>query len=83
MKNLMTRYGGKTLPIVSSEWGYNTTDVTPQVQGDDMARMFLVNLSQGIPLSIWYDWKNDGTDPTNVEDNYGIVTADLVAQAGL
>ena len=39
---------------------------------------FLVNLSQGIPLSIWYDWKNDGTDPTNTEQNFGTVTADLV-----
>ena len=40
--------------------------------------MFLVNFSQGIPLSIWYDWQNGGTDPTNDGDNYGMVTADLV-----
>ena len=33
---LMPRYGGKTLPLVTSEWGVTTTDpgITPQVQGD-------------------------------------------------
>ena len=78
----MQRYGGKTVPIVSSEWGYSTGTVgasytpvsTAQLQGDYLARSFLVNLSQGIPLSIWYDWKNDGTDPTNTyEQNFGTV----------
>ena len=26
-----------------------------------------------MPLSIWYDWKNDGTDATYSEHNFGIV----------
>ena len=68
----MQTYGGKTLPIVSSEWGYSTGTVgtaytpvaTAQLQGDYLARMMLVNLSQGIPLSIWYDWKNDAAAVT-------------------
>ena len=46
---------------------------TAQLQGDYLARSWLVNLSQSIPLSIWYDWKNDGTDPTDPEDNFGTV----------
>ena len=73
------------MPIVSSEWGYSTasgglcTSVpTAQLQGDYLARTFLVNLSQGIPLSIWYDLKDDGPDPSNYEDNFGTVTADFV-----
>ena len=51
---LMPRYGGKTLPLVTSEWGVTTTDpgITPQVQGDYLGRYYLVNLYQGIPLSI-------------------------------
>ena len=64
--------GGESRPVA-----------TAQLQGDYLARSFLVNLSQGIPLSIWYDWENDGTDPTNPEENFGTVTADLVAEAGL
>jgi hypothetical protein len=31
----------------------------------------------GIPLSIWYDWKNDGPDPDEWEHNFGTVTPDL------
>jgi hypothetical protein len=37
----------------------------------------LFNLLNGIPLSIWYDWKNDGTDPHEVEHNFGTVTDQL------
>ena len=85
----MQTYGGKTLPLVVSEWGYTTSNgvhstynsANPtQLQGDFLARSMLVNLSQGIPLSIWYDWKNDGTDPTVDEQNFGTVTADLEAK---
>jgi hypothetical protein len=34
----------------------------------------LINLSQGIPLSIWYDWRDDAADITDELDNYGTVT---------
>jgi polysaccharide biosynthesis protein PslG len=34
-------------------------------------------LLNGIPLSIWYDWKNDGRDPDDGEQNFGTVTDDL------
>jgi hypothetical protein len=82
VKSLITEYHRHgSIPIVSSEWGYSATTVTAQTQGDYLARMYLVNLSQGIPLSIWYDWKNDGTDPNNNEQNFGTVTADYVPKA--
>ena len=60
---LMQTYGGKTLPIVSSESGYSRgrgeapTCPQPQLEGDYLARMFLVNFSQHIPLSNWYEWR--------------------------
>ena len=83
--SLMQTYGvvKKTLPIVSSEWGYSTgqgwaTVATAQLQGDYLARSFLVNMSQGIPLSLWYEWRNEGSDPTNYQDNFGMVDANLV-----
>lgn len=37
-----------------------------------------MNLLHGIPLSIWYDWKNDGTDPAEREHNFGTVDHDLI-----
>jgi len=63
----MQTYGGKTVQSCPQN-GVHYRDrfgllppVPPQQQGDYLARSFLVNYSQGIPLSIWYDWKNDGT----------------------
>ena len=77
IRSLMQTYGGKTLPIVSSESGYSTGAggssyvSTPQLQGDYLARTFLVNFSQHIPLSNWYEWDDDpGADA--YDGNFGI-----------
>jgi hypothetical protein len=40
-------------------------------------RQQLSNLLNGVPLSIWYDWKNDGDDPKENEHNFGTMTPDL------
>jgi hypothetical protein len=68
-----------SVPIISGEWGYSTTtNGTPlQMQADYLVRMQLFNLMNGIPISIMYDWVNDGSYGFNVEHNYGIVYPDL------
>jgi polysaccharide biosynthesis protein PslG len=88
LTTLMKQYHSNVgLPIVSSEWGYSTTmpGITAQIQGDYLARMFLVNMSQGIcnnnspvVVSNWYDFSDDGTNPTNMEDHFGTMTYDFV-----
>ena len=67
VRALISKYepAGDTIPIVSSEWGYSTCSpslggVSRQTQADYFARMQLFNLYSGAPLSIWYDWMNDG-----------------------
>lgn len=67
------------IPILSGEWGYTTikNGIPLQDQADLAVRMQLVNLLNDVPLSIWYDWKNDGIDARNHENNFGIVEADL------
>ena len=67
------------LPIVSGEWGYSTftKGVSPETQAAFAVRQQLHNLWNGIPLSIWYDWMNDGSDPTEKEQNWGTVMPDL------
>lgn len=69
----------RRLPLVSGEWGYasHTKGVTPEVQAAYLVRQQLINFSAGVPISIWYDWKNDGPDPTEREHNFGTVTVDL------
>jgi len=65
----------KEIPIISGEWGYS--DVWPQLssarQGQLLARQWLTNAANGIPLSVWYDWRDDGFDPTEPEHHFGMV----------
>jgi len=67
------------IPILSGEWGYSscTKGVSLDSQAAFAARQQLVNLLEGVPISIWYDWKNDGPDPAENEHNFGTVYSDL------
>jgi hypothetical protein len=67
------------LPILSGEWGYaaHRKGVSRQTQAAYLVRMQLANLQSRIPLSVWYDWKDDGTDPDEREHNFGTVGPDL------
>ena len=69
----------KTLPILSGEWGYasHRKGVSLETQAAFIARQQLINLLAGVPVSIWYDWKDDGQDPEEREHNFGTVTPDL------
>jgi hypothetical protein len=78
VRNLMQSRGGKTLPIVSSEWGYSLGAVSEneEVQGDYCARSLLVNLSQHVPLSIWFEFMDRGNTGNSWENNYGMIATD-------
>ena len=67
------------MPILSGEWGYSTHahGVSLETQAAYAVRQQLSNLLNGVPLSIWYDWKNDGQDANENEQNFGTVTNDL------
>lgn len=83
LRAMIDQYAPKTergkIPILSGEWGYssNTEGVSASTQGAFAVRQQLSNLLNGVPLSIWYDWKNDGWDPGENEQNFGSVTIDL------
>lgn len=68
LRALMARYSSKPLPIVSSEWGYSSVthqrEVVEDAQARFLARQFLVNLWQGLPLHIWFEWRDDGRTVT-------------------
>ncbi len=80
LRALIARYaspGKNNIPIVSSEWGYPVLEKLPQTyQAAFLVREFLTNVINGVPLSIWYDWHDDGPDPQSLQDNFGIVTWD-------
>ncbi len=75
LRALIRRYApkGKRIPIISGEWGYSSVwggmDVTKQ--GKMLARQWLTNIACEVPLSIWYDWHDDGPDPKEPEHHFG------------
>ena len=84
LRDLIKRYAppGKKMPIISGEWGYSNINwdkkrLSNEKQAQYLVREFLINLYQEIPVSIWYDWKNDGTNPDEREHHFGTVMHDL------
>jgi hypothetical protein len=84
LRELVKRYApeGKDIPIISGEWGYSIINwdknhISEEQQAQYLVRMFLINLYQNIPVSIWYDWKDDGVDPNEREHHFGTMTNDL------
>lgn len=77
LRRLLARYAkpGRVVPIISGEWGYSSSwkSFDPPKQGRFLAREWLINLAEGIPLSIWYDWHEDGRDPKEAEHHFGSV----------
>ena len=77
LRALIDKYApaGKKIPILSGEWGYSAVwkNFDETKQGKYLARQFLVNLICNIPVSIWYDWHDDGTNPKDPEHHFGTV----------
>jgi len=78
LRRLLKRFAppGKSIPILCGEWGYSSIwmGFDDAKQGRYLARQWLMNLENSIPLSIWYDWHDDGPDPNEGEVHYGTVT---------
>lgn len=66
----------KAIPIISSEWGYSSVwrGMSEEKQGQFLARQWLTNVANDIPLSIWYDWRDDGSDANEPEHHFGMVS---------
>ena len=75
--------GGRTLPIMSTEWGFATNKfVSDDLQADVLVRMFLINLSLGVPLSIAYVAVDRTEDYVPEEERtYGIARGDHTPKA--
>ncbi len=80
LRALIARYrpDRPDMPVLSGEWGYSTgwAGYDDARQGQFLPRQFLTNLSLGVPVSIWYDWRDDGLDPKEPEHHFGSVFRD-------
>jgi len=67
------------IPVLSSEWGYSSVrgGISTEQQAQNLTRQWLVNLLYDVNLSIWYDWRDDGVDAADIEQNFGTVHHDL------
>jgi hypothetical protein len=79
LRQLIAAYAaqGKQVPIIAGEWGYpsiwNWEGMDEAKQGKLLAREFLNNLANGVPLTIWYDWHDDSADPKDPGSHFGLV----------
>jgi hypothetical protein len=75
--------GGKRLPILSGEWGYSMGwgGMSEEKQANYLPRQRLLNLACEVPVSIWYDWRDDGLDPKEPEHHFGTVFRDFKPKA--
>jgi hypothetical protein len=77
LRTMIEKYGpaNKRIPIISSEWGYSTLwkGMDEAKQANYLTRAFETNVGSGIPLSIWYDWREEAGDPTNFQLRFGLV----------
>jgi len=77
LRQLIGQYApsDKQVPILSGEWGYSSAwkDMDEAKQAKLLPRQYLINLANGVPISIWYDWHDDGTNPSEPEHHFGTV----------
>ncbi len=80
LRALIARYApaGKELSVLCGEWGYSAAwaGYDSRKQALMLARMALTNAAARIPLTIWYDWRNDGPDASDPEHNFGLLGLD-------
>ncbi len=77
LRTLMARYSPRLLPIANGEWGFSAVNVPLEMQADYLVRQALFDISMGFAFNIWYDWRDDGTDPKEPEHHFGSVAHDL------
>ena len=70
--------------VWDTEWGYTSTSfggdghapTAQATQATFVVREILSAWAVGFPLAVVYDLRDDGTDPTNSDDNYGLIAND-------
>ena len=73
-------------PVWDTEWGYSSQWYGGDAGGADpgaralqaqrISRELLSAWALGFPMAIDYDVRDDGTDPNNAEDNFGLIEND-------
>ena len=74
VRELIAKYNptGRKIPIISGEWGYSSVwkNFAESRQAKYLPRELLTNIANDVPLSIWYDWHEDGKDPKEADASF-------------
>jgi hypothetical protein len=85
LRDWVARALGERIEIWDTEWGYSSanapknapsnghTEAGRRRQAALAVREILTVWSVGLPLAVWYDLRDDGPDPSNPEQNYGLL----------
>ncbi|OGI03707.1 MAG: hypothetical protein A2Y25_08195 [Candidatus Melainabacteria bacterium GWF2_37_15] len=79
VKGIVRDYGHPDMPILGGEFGFSTSWSNvgdEQNQAEFLARQLVMHDFYNVPVSIVYDFRNDGTDPNNAEHNFGVIRND-------
>jgi len=68
-----TPKGQKALPVLSTEWGFTLTQISAEEQAAFLLRTFLLNSLSGVPVSIWYEWRDSRTGENDPEAHFGLL----------
>jgi hypothetical protein len=61
------------LPVPPRVAADTQRNLTSMEQAAALVRTYLYNLSQGVPISIWYDWQDDCAAPAVSRCHYGVL----------
>ena len=73
---------GKSVPVIAGEWGYPIVWVDATTRVNYAAREMLYDLSQRLPLTVWYDWRRGGGFEGQL-DIFGLIDATPDGHGGM
>lgn len=56
-----------------SEWGYTTYNISADLQAAYLIRSNMMNAATGIPLTVWYEWRDSRADASSPESDFGLL----------
>lgn len=82
-RDIVGRHLSNAPPVWDTEWGFSSTAfgdghsaAARQRQAVMVARELLCASAVGFPLAIYYDIRDDGTNPSDPENNFGLLAND-------
>jgi hypothetical protein len=85
LREWVARVLGQSIEIWDTEWGYSSANAPKEApsnghteegrrrQANLAVRELLTVWTLGLPLAVWYDLRDDGPEPANPEQNYGLL----------